>query len=162
MRMRHEDVHFEKKKCLMNSGRKKSAPSQRDPPAKIVLAKFLHQNDSKRLYVVSLHCWRWNAKMERDKCKQCTEDAKKELEEADKQSAPPYAPRSNDLRKSHYTFDFAQQVLLPHTARQVGPIHFKTPRKIQLFGVCTEGIPKASHLSDSRSTNYWSKRHTQP
>ena len=65
-----------------------------------------------------------NAKMERDKYKQCTEDAKKELQEADQQSAPPYAPCSNDLRKSHYTFDFAQQVLLPHTARQVGPIHF--------------------------------------
>ena len=59
MRMRHEDVHFEKKKFLTNSGRKKSAPSQRDPPAKIVIAKFLYQNDSKRLYVVSLHCWRW-------------------------------------------------------------------------------------------------------
>ena len=56
--MRHEDVHFEKKKFLTNSGRKKSAPSQRDPSAKIVLAKILHQNDSKRLYVVSLHCWR--------------------------------------------------------------------------------------------------------
>ena len=57
--MCHEDVHFEKKKFLTNSGRKKSAPSQRDPPAKIVIAKFLYQNDSKRLYVVSLHCWRW-------------------------------------------------------------------------------------------------------
>ena len=56
--MHHEDVHFEKKKFLTNSGRKKSAPSQRDPPAKIVLAKFLRQKDSKRLYVVSLHCWR--------------------------------------------------------------------------------------------------------
>ena len=33
-------------------------PSQRNPPAKIMLAKFLRQNDSKRLYVVSLHCWR--------------------------------------------------------------------------------------------------------
>ena len=65
VRMRHEDVHFEKKKFLTNSGRKKSAPSQRDPPEKIVLAKFLHQNDSKRLYVVSLHCWR--CPEERDK-----------------------------------------------------------------------------------------------
>ena len=49
---------LKKKKFLTNSGRKKSAPSQRDPPAKIVIAKFLYQNDSKRLYVVSLHCWR--------------------------------------------------------------------------------------------------------
>ena len=47
MRMRHEDVHFEKKKFLTNSGRKKSAPSQRDPLAKIVLANFLRQKDSK-------------------------------------------------------------------------------------------------------------------
>ena len=58
MRMRHGDVLFEKKNFLTNSGRKKSALSQRDPPAKIVLAKFLHQNDRKKLYVVSLHCWR--------------------------------------------------------------------------------------------------------
>ena len=57
--MCHEDVHFEKKKFLKNSGIKKNAPSQRDLPAKIVLARFLRQNDSKRLYVVSLHCWRW-------------------------------------------------------------------------------------------------------
>ena len=56
VRMRHEDVHFENF-FVTNSGRKKSAPSQRDPPAKIVLAKFLRQNDSKRSYVVSLHCW---------------------------------------------------------------------------------------------------------
>ena len=49
---------LKKKKFLTNSGRKKSASGQRDPPAKIVLAKFLRQNDSKRLYVVSLHCWR--------------------------------------------------------------------------------------------------------
>ena len=49
---------LKKKKFLTNSGIKKSAPSQRDPPAKIVLANFLRQKDSKRLYVVSLHCWR--------------------------------------------------------------------------------------------------------
>ena len=94
-----------------------------------------------------------NAKMERDKYKQCTEDAKKELEEADQLTAPPYAPCSNDLRKSNYTFDFAQQVLLPHTARQVGPINFKTPRKVQLFGVCTEGIPNTLGADEPKIGN---------
>ena len=39
VKMRHEDVHFEKK-FLTNSERKKSAPSQRRPPVKIVLANF--------------------------------------------------------------------------------------------------------------------------
>ena len=42
----------------------------------------------------------------------------------------------------HYTFDFAQMVQLPHMSRQVGPIYFKTPRKVQLFGVCTDGLPR--------------------
>ena len=46
------------------------------------------------------------------------------------------------LTKVHYTFDFAQNVALPHTARQVGPIYFKTPRKVQIFGVNVEAIPK--------------------
>ena len=49
---------LKKKKFLTNNGRKKSAPSERDWPAKIVLAKCLRQNDSNRLYVVSVHCWR--------------------------------------------------------------------------------------------------------
>ena len=54
---------------------------------------------------------------------------------------------------SHYTFDFAQQVTLPSSARQVGPIYFKTPRKVQLFGVCSEGIPKqVNYLLDEATT----------
>ena len=42
-----KNVHFWKKQFLTNSGRKKSAPSQRDPPAKIALAKFLRQMTAK-------------------------------------------------------------------------------------------------------------------
>ncbi|XP_077985759.1 uncharacterized protein LOC144440284 isoform X2 [Glandiceps talaboti] len=33
------------------------------------------------------------------------------------------------------------KVSIPYHARQVGPIYFKTPRKIQIFGVCNEAIP---------------------
>lgn len=47
--------------------------------------------------------------------------------------APPYEPCSSDIAAVHYTFDFAQQVTLPHMARQPGPLYFKTPRKVQLF-----------------------------
>ena len=49
-------------------------------------------------------------------------------------SAPP--------QYAHYTFNFAQCVHIPHHARQVGPLYFKTPRKIQLFGICCDGNKK--------------------
>jgi hypothetical protein len=39
----------------------------------------------------------------------------------------------------HYSWDYAQQVHFPHHAQQVGPIYFKTPRKCNVFGVCSEG-----------------------
>ena len=39
---------------------------------------------------------------------------------------------------SHYTFDFAQQLQIPYHARQVGPIFFKIPLKVQLFGICND------------------------
>ena len=32
----------------------------------------------------------------------------------------------------HYTFDFAQMLQVP---RQVGPLYFKVPLKVQLFGI---------------------------
>ena len=38
----------------------------------------------------------------------------------------------------HYSRDYAQQVHIPHHAQQVGPIYFKTPRKCNVFGVCSE------------------------
>jgi hypothetical protein len=42
----------------------------------------------------------------------------------------------------HYSFDFAQQVHLPSNPLQPGPIYFLVPRKVGLFGVCCEGIPR--------------------
>ena len=53
----------------------------------------------------------------------------------------------------HYTFDFAQQLQLPYYSRQVGPIYFKTPRKVQLFGVCCDGAPyQVNYLVDEACT----------
>jgi hypothetical protein len=43
---------------------------------------------------------------------------------------------------SHYSWDFAQQLHYPFEDQQVGPIFFKTPRRAQLFGICSEGIPR--------------------
>ena len=39
----------------------------------------------------------------------------------------------------HYTFDFAQQLHVPYHARQVGPLYFKSPLKVHLFGICNDG-----------------------
>lgn len=38
----------------------------------------------------------------------------------------------------HVSFDYAQQIHLPCSPQQVGPLYFLTPRKCQLFGVCNE------------------------
>ncbi|ELU10752.1 hypothetical protein CAPTEDRAFT_187019 [Capitella teleta] len=48
----------------------------------------------------------------------------------------------SQLVSMHYSFDFAQQVHLPSDPLQPGPMYFLTPRKLGLFGVCCEGIPK--------------------
>ena len=42
----------------------------------------------------------------------------------------------------HYSFDYAQQVHLPHDPMQPGPMYFLCPRKVEIFGVCCEGIPQ--------------------
>ena len=44
-----------------------------------------------------------------------------------------------DAQYGHYTFDFAQSVHIPYHARQVGPLYFKSPLKVQLFGICNDG-----------------------
>ncbi|XP_062605029.1 uncharacterized protein LOC134268076 isoform X2 [Saccostrea cucullata] len=52
----------------------------------------------------------------------------------------------------HYSWDFAQQVHIPHHAQQVGPIYFKTPRKCHVFGICSEGSGKQTfYLIDEAS-----------
>ena len=42
----------------------------------------------------------------------------------------------------HYSFDYAQQVHLPSSPMQPGPLYFLVPRKWGLFGVCCEAISK--------------------
>ena len=62
-------------------------------------------------------------------------------------------PCSNDRRNPHYTFDFSQAVLIPHHFRQVGPLYFLQPRKVQLFGVRVEGSQvQLNYLLDEDQT----------
>ena len=49
------------------------------------------------------------------------------------------------------SFDYAQNLQIPHMPQQVGPIYFKTPRKCHLLGVCCEGLPKQiNYLIDEK------------
>ena len=45
------------------------------------------------------------------------------------------------LSYCHLTFDFVQQATIPHHGCQVGPLYFRVPRRIQLFGITNEGVP---------------------
>lgn len=53
----------------------------------------------------------------------------------------------------HYTFDFAQSLILPHHARQIGQLYFTTPRKIHLFGVRLDGLSmQLNYMIDADET----------
>ena len=54
---------------------------------------------------------------------------------------------------AHYTFDFAQQLVLPHHSRQVGPMYFKVGRRVQLFGMCCDSNnTQVNYLVDESET----------
>ena len=42
----------------------------------------------------------------------------------------------------HYSFDFAQQIFIPNSSQQVGPLYFLVPYKLALFGVMCEPTEK--------------------
>lgn len=46
------------------------------------------------------------------------------------------------IGKIHYSFDYAQQIHIPHSSQQAGPIYFLTPYKVGLFGVACEPANK--------------------
>lgn len=55
--------------------------------------------------------------------------------------------------KFHYSWDYAQLVHIPHHAQQVGPVYFRTPRKCNVFGMCSEGSGKqVFYLVDEAET----------
>ena len=62
----------------------------------------------------------------------------------------PHPPCSTDFAV-HLSFDYAQQVHLPSFPMQPGPLYFLVPRKVGIFGVCMEGIPRqVNYLIDER------------
>ena len=56
-------------------------------------------------------------------------------------------------KSKHLIFDFAEQLTIPSTTRQVGPMYFKVGRRIQLFGICDTSLPRqANYLFDEHQT----------
>lgn len=93
------------------------------------------------------------AKLEREFYRQATIKASKELEDYEGKRSGRSNACSRNLWASHYTFDFAQSASIPYHARQPGPVYFKTARKVHLFGVCNQGIPKqVNYLVDESQT----------
>ena len=78
---------------------------------------------------------------EREHYNKMVHDAKEVAKAAGITCLGPHTPNSSDCQ-FHYSFDFAQQVHLPHSPLQVGPLYFLVPRKVGIFGVCAEGLPQ--------------------
>jgi len=53
----------------------------------------------------------------------------------------------------HFTFDFSQNICLPHHARQMGPVYFASLRKVQIFGFRIDNVPiQLNFLVDENET----------
>ena len=95
------------------------------------------------------------AQTERHFYQEATRRAHAELLNHHPVSGPLYLPCSQPVHAVH---GIARLIIpswsfSPHLCRQPGPLYFKTPRKIQLFGVCSEGIPKQiNYLPDEADT----------
>ena len=73
----------------------------------------------------------------------CITEAKSEAAEKGlDQLIRPLPVMSTDYQNVHYTFDFAQNVCIPHHARQMGLLYFLTPRKVQVFVFRNGSVPQ--------------------
>ena len=52
--------------------------------------------------------------------------------------------RSNECL--HLSFDFAQNTAYPHNPLQPGPLYFLVERKVHIFGICCEAIPRQVNI----------------
>ena len=78
---------------------------------------------------------------ERTLYREMTSQCKAVVSDLGIQSLGENPPCSRDITV-HYSFDFAQQVHLPNSPYQPGPLYFLTPRKVGIFGICCEGLPQ--------------------
>ena len=103
-----------------------------------------------------------HSQRERDLYRQSIKKAREETPAERKEDRLP--PLSADLQKIRYTFDYNQMATLPHHARQMGPLYFMSPRKIQIFGARFGGTPlQLNYLIDEDESigNYIFEGHSK-
>ena len=54
----------------------------------------------------------------------------------------PFTSHAHLDMQMQYSFDYCQQVSLPYSSQQRGTFYFRTPRKVQVFGVCCEPLSR--------------------
>ena len=52
----------------------------------------------------------------------------------------PFTSHARLDMQMQYSFDYCQHVSLPYSSQQRGTFYFRTPRKVQVFGVCCEPL----------------------
>ena len=57
----------------------------------------------------------------------------------------PFSLHAHLDMQMQYSFDYCQQVSLPHSSQQRGTFYFRTPRKVLVFGVCCECLSSVVH-----------------
>ena len=77
--------------------------------------------------------WRGMGQKVRDQILSCLES---------RAQLPPFSFHAYWDMQMHYSFDYCQQVSLPYSSQQRGTFYFRTPRKVQVFGVCCEPLSR--------------------
>ena len=54
----------------------------------------------------------------------------------------PFTSHAHLDMQMQYSFDYCQHVSLPYSSQQRGTLFFRTPRKVQVFGVCCEPLSR--------------------
>ena len=78
--------------------------------------------------------------VERDYYKKVREDCEKALPLKYRNVVHIYRTPNSYRGTMHYSFDYAQQIFIPHDSQQVGPVYFLAPYKVGLFGIVIEPL----------------------
>lgn len=70
----------------------------------------------------------------------------------------------DDPQLTHLTFDFAENFVLPHHARQPGPVYFKVMYRVNDFGIMNEARNKQVHhlFHEAQTIDYDNKKNHGP
>ncbi|WAR17612.1 hypothetical protein MAR_032206, partial [Mya arenaria] len=84
------------------------------------------------------------ARREREVYRETLKEAADEMSSHVRAIGPVPVLSCPELVHVHYTFDYSQNVTIPHHCRQMGPLYFITGRKVHIFGVKIDSTGKHS------------------